>query len=77
MDDREFVTLEIEGFTLVISDLGMRMLTARERFNAQGFRSDYIIDRGILEDGSEIKFTAEQQFMVQINSIGQQLGGDL
>ncbi|EJN11795.1 site-specific DNA methylase [Bradyrhizobium sp. YR681] len=68
-DDREFVTVEIEGITFVIVDIGMRMLTARERFTAQGFRSDYIIDRGVLEDGTEIKFTAEQQGYMCGNSV--------
>lgn len=68
-DDREFVTVEIDGITFVIVDIGMRMLTARERFTAQGFRTDYIIDRGILEDGTEIKFTAEQQGYMCGNSV--------
>ncbi|HEV2502350.1 MAG TPA: DNA cytosine methyltransferase [Mesorhizobium sp.] len=43
-DGREFVTLEIDGVTLVMVDIGMRMLKARELFNAQGFPPDYIID---------------------------------
>ncbi|OCP05013.1 MULTISPECIES: DNA cytosine methyltransferase [unclassified Ensifer] len=43
-DDREFVTVEIDGLTFVIVDIGMRMLTPRELYNAQGFPSDYIID---------------------------------
>ncbi|MDX0113357.1 C-5 cytosine-specific DNA methylase [Sinorhizobium meliloti] len=43
-DDREFVTVEISGETFVIIDIGMRMLTPRELFNAQGFPSDYVID---------------------------------
>ncbi len=43
-DDREFVTVEISGETFVIVDIGMRMLTPRELFNAQGFPSDYVID---------------------------------
>jgi DNA (cytosine-5)-methyltransferase 1 len=68
-DDREFVTIDIDGVTFVIIDIGMRMLTPRERFTAQGFRSDYIIDRGILEDGTEIKFTAEQQGYMCGNSV--------
>ncbi|BEV44706.1 DNA cytosine methyltransferase [Afipia carboxidovorans] len=68
-DEREFVTVEIDGLTFVIVDIGMRMLTARERFTAQGFRPDYIIDRGILEDGTVIKFTAEQQGYMCGNSV--------
>lgn len=43
-DEREFVTLTIGDAEFVIVDIGMRMLTPRELFNAQGFPSDYIID---------------------------------
>jgi DNA (cytosine-5)-methyltransferase 1 len=38
------VTVTIEGEEYVIVDIGMRMLTPRELFNAQGFPPDYIID---------------------------------
>lgn len=44
-DDREFVTLEIGDMTFVIVDIGLRMLTPRELFNAQGFPPDYRIER--------------------------------
>jgi DNA (cytosine-5)-methyltransferase 1 len=37
------VTVSIDGAEYVISDIGMRMLSARELFNAQGFPEDYII----------------------------------
>ncbi|WP_432421985.1 DNA cytosine methyltransferase [Rhizobium tropici] len=43
-DDREFVTIEIAGETFVVVDIGMRMLTPRELFNAQGFPPQYAID---------------------------------
>lgn len=43
-DDRRFVTLEIGGETFVVVDIGMRMLTPRELFNAQGFPPDYVIE---------------------------------
>lgn len=43
-DEREFVTVEIDGETFTIVDIGMRMLTPRELFSAQGFPPDYIID---------------------------------
>jgi len=43
-DDREFVTFDIEGITVVMVDIGMRMLTPRELFCAQGFPVDYVID---------------------------------
>lgn len=39
------VTVTIDGEEYVIVDIGMRMLTPRELFNAQGFPPDYVIDR--------------------------------
>lgn len=63
------VTVTVEGQPFVIVDIGMRMLTPRERFNAQGFRSDYVIDRGELEDGSFIALTLEQQGRACGNSV--------
>lgn len=43
-DDREFVTLTIDGAEFVVVDVGMRMLTPRELFTAQGFPPDYVIE---------------------------------
>ncbi|MDI7864319.1 DNA cytosine methyltransferase [Rhizobiaceae bacterium n13] len=43
-DEREFVTIEVDGVTFVVVDIGMRMLTPRELYNAQGFPADYKID---------------------------------
>ncbi|CUX40630.1 C-5 cytosine-specific DNA methylase [Agrobacterium deltaense Zutra 3/1] len=43
-DEREFVTLEIDDVTFVVVDIGMRMLTPRELYTAQGFPADYQID---------------------------------
>lgn len=43
-DEREFVEVEVDGVIFIIVDIGMRMLTPRELFNAQGFPPDYIID---------------------------------
>lgn len=40
------VTVEIDGTTYAITDIGMRMLTPREQFRAQGFPDSYVIDRG-------------------------------
>ncbi len=34
----------VKGIDYQIVDIGLRMLTPRELFNAQGFPSDYIID---------------------------------
>lgn len=57
-DEREFVTIEIAGQTFVIVDIGMRMLTPRELFNAQGFPPDYVID-GVWEgQGADRHFVA-------------------
>ncbi|MGN7869363.1 DNA cytosine methyltransferase [Paracoccus sp. 22332] len=43
-DGGEFVILTIDGATFVVVDIGMRMLTPRELFNAQGFPPDYVIE---------------------------------
>jgi DNA (cytosine-5)-methyltransferase 1 len=40
----EFVTLMIDGTDFVVVDIGMRMLTPRELFRAQGFPDDYVIE---------------------------------
>ncbi|MET3602159.1 DNA cytosine methyltransferase [Martelella mangrovi] len=64
-DDREFVTLEIGGVAFVVVDIGMRMLSPRELFNAQGFPEDYEIERG--PDGH--RFTKSQQVSACGNSV--------
>lgn len=46
-DEREFVTLSIGDAELIIVDIGMRMLTPRELYSAQGFPADYKIDSDI------------------------------
>lgn len=51
------VTVEIDGQTYAIADIGMRMLTPRERFRAQGFPDSYIIDRR--PDGSPLSATVQ------------------
>lgn len=51
------VTVNIEGQDYAIVDIGMRMLTPRERFLAQGFRRDYIIDR--TGDGQKLTITSQ------------------
>lgn len=60
-DGGEFVTLEVDGVALVLVDICMRMLTPRERYNANGFPRDYIIDHGIDEHGRVIPFSLEKQ----------------
>jgi DNA (cytosine-5)-methyltransferase 1 len=57
-DGGEFVTLEVGGQTFVVVDIGMRMLTPRELFNAQGFPPDYVIEgvwQGIDTDAPTFK----------------------
>lgn len=49
------VTVMIEGEPYVITDIGMRMLSPRELFRAQGFPDSYIIDRR--PDGTPISKT--------------------
>jgi DNA (cytosine-5)-methyltransferase 1 len=51
------VTVTIAGEEYVIVDIGMRMLTPRELFNAQGFPPSYIIDRD--SSGKPITKTAQ------------------
>jgi DNA (cytosine-5)-methyltransferase 1 len=51
------VTVTIEGEEYVIVDIGMRMLTPRELFNAQGFPADYIIEHDAT--GAPITKTAQ------------------
>lgn len=40
----EILLLNIEGVWYYISDIGLRMLTPRELYNAMGFPPDYVID---------------------------------
>lgn len=40
------VTVDIDGTTYAITDIGMRMLTPREQFRAQGFPDSYNIETG-------------------------------
>lgn len=55
-DSRRFATLTIEGEEYVIVDIGMRMLTPRELFNAQGFPPDYVIEGVWHQDGDDWTF---------------------
>jgi DNA (cytosine-5)-methyltransferase 1 len=59
------VTVDLAGEPWVIVDIGMRMLTPRERFNAQGFPPDYLIDAG--PDGKRL--TGEAQGRLVGNSV--------
>ena len=46
--DNEVLLLEIRGALYYIADIGLRMLSPRELYNAMGFPPDYIIDRDYL-----------------------------
>lgn len=46
-DRMALVTVQIDGEPWVIVDIGMRMLTPRELYRAQGFPDSYIIDAGL------------------------------
>ena len=50
--DDEILLLDIGGIWYFISDIGLRMLTPRELYDAMGFPHDYIIDRDV--NGKEI-----------------------
>lgn len=56
-DRLQLVTIQINGEPHAITDIGMRMLTPRELFRAQGFPDSYIIDCGA--DGKPITKTAQ------------------
>ena len=45
--DDEILLLNIYGIWYFISDIGLRMLTPRELYDAMSFPHDYIIDRDI------------------------------
>lgn len=53
----DVLLLEISGGLYYIADIGMRMLSPRELYNAMGFPPDYIIDRDYL--GNEYKKSAQ------------------
>lgn len=53
----EVFLLEISGALYYIADIGLRMLSPRELYNAMGFPPDYIIDHDYL--GNEYKKSAQ------------------
>lgn len=64
-DRMSVVTVMIEGEPYVISDIGMRMLTPRELFRAQGFEDEYRIDVEV----SGRKITKSDQVRLCGNSV--------
>lgn len=63
--DDELILLNIAGVWYYISDIGLRMLTPRELYNAMGFPPDYIIERDYL--GNE--YPKDQQIAKCGNSV--------
>jgi DNA (cytosine-5)-methyltransferase 1 len=63
------VTVQLDGETYAISDIGMRMLTPRERFRAQGFPDSYIIDHGLDADGRPVTLSLDAQGRMCGNSV--------
>jgi DNA (cytosine-5)-methyltransferase 1 len=61
----------------VIVDIGMRMLTPRELFNAQGFSSDYIIDHGLFEDAQGNRFWKKLSQTASVRLVGNSVCPDV
>lgn len=59
LDENEILLLNIEGGWYYISDIGLRMLTPRELYNAMGFPPDYIIDFVDPKTGKEYSKSAK------------------
>lgn len=57
MAEDEVLLLELDGTLWYISDIGLRMLTPKELYRAQGFPEDYIIDRDYM--GNRYKKSAQ------------------
>jgi DNA (cytosine-5)-methyltransferase 1 len=64
-DRLALVTVVIKGMPYVIVDIGMRMLTPRELYRAQGFPDNYVIDHG--HDGT--RFSKKDQVLMVGNSV--------
>jgi DNA (cytosine-5)-methyltransferase 1 len=64
-----FGLVTVAGEEYAIADIGLRMLTPRELFNAQGFPSNYIIDHGVDEHGQRISLTKTAQVRMCGNSV--------
>ncbi|RYE48323.1 MAG: hypothetical protein EOP24_07900 [Hyphomicrobiales bacterium] len=64
-----FGIVTVEGEPYQIVDIGMRMLTPRELFKAQGFPADYEIETGVFADGSRRTLTKTAQVRMCGNSV--------
>ena len=56
-DRLQLITVTIDGKLYFIDDIGMRMLSPRELYRAQGFAENYIIDINI--DGKKLSKAAQ------------------
>ena len=63
------VTVNLNGEPYTITDIGLRMLQPRELFNCQGFPDDWVIDRGIDEQGQVITLNKTEQVHMCGNSV--------
>lgn len=63
------MTVYIAGEPYYISDIRMRMLKPRELYLAQSFPEDYVIDRGVDEDGACIRMTVADSVRMCGNSV--------
>lgn len=72
----DIVTLTIEGQEFAIVDIGMRMLTPRELFNAHGFPPDYVIEGTWAETNGDWHFTPFAKD-VQVSCCGNSVCPDL
>lgn len=64
-----FGIVTVEGEPYQIVDIGMRMLTPRELFKAQGFPADYQIETGVFADGERRVLTKTAQVRMCGNSV--------
>lgn len=64
-----FGIVTVEGEPYEIVDIGMRMLTPRELFKAQGFPTTYEIETGVFQDGSRRALTKTAQVRMCGNSV--------
>ena len=64
-----FGIVTVEGVDYEIVDIGMRMLTPRELFKAQGFPVDYEIETGVFDGGERRQLTRTAQVRMCGNSV--------
>lgn len=64
-----FGLVTVAGEQYAITDIGMRMLSPRELFRAQGFPEDYVIDHGVDEHGDRIALSKSAQVRMCGNAV--------